>query len=109
MVGGKNKQLVLVTCGSIREARKIATAVLAEKLAACVNIGTAPLESVYRWKGKVETAREFLLIMKTTAPRLPALEKEIKRLHSYDVPEFVVLEIAAGSKQYLQWLEDSVG
>ena len=79
------------------------------KLAACVNIGTAPVESVYWWKGKVETGREFLLVIKTTASRLSALEKEVKRLHSYDVPEFVVMEIAAGSKEYLRWVEESVG
>jgi periplasmic divalent cation tolerance protein len=108
MARGNNNRLVLVTCSSIREARKIATAVVGKKLAACVNTGTTPVESVYRWKGKVETAREFLLIMKTTSSRLAALEKEVKRLHSYDVPEFVVLEIAGGSKEYLQWLEDSV-
>jgi periplasmic divalent cation tolerance protein len=108
MARGNNNRLVLVTSSSIREARKIATAVVGKKLAACVNTGTTPVESVYRWKGRVETAREFLLIMKTTASRLAALEKEVKRLHSYDVPEFVVLEIAGGSKEYLQWVEDSV-
>jgi periplasmic divalent cation tolerance protein len=108
MSRAKHKRLILVTCGSIREARKIATNVVAKKLAACVNIGTAPVESVYHWQGKVETAREFLLFMKTTSSRLPALEKEVKRLHSYDVPEFVVVELSAGSKEYLQWLEDSV-
>jgi periplasmic divalent cation tolerance protein len=99
---------VLVTCGSLREARKIAAGVVGKRLAACVNIGMGAVESVYRWKGKVETAREFLLVIKTTASHLAALEKEVKRLHSYDVPEFVVLEIAGGSKEYLQWLEESV-
>jgi periplasmic divalent cation tolerance protein len=73
-----------------------------------VNIGTAAVESVYWWKGKVETGREFLLVMKTTAARLKALEKEVKKLHSYDVPEFVVLEIAAGSREYLRWVDQSV-
>jgi periplasmic divalent cation tolerance protein len=109
MVSGKGKRVVLVTCGSLKEARRIATGVVQARLAACVNIGTAPVESVYRWKGKVETAREFLLVIKTTASRLGALEKEVKRLHSYDVPGFVVLEIAAGAKEYLQWVEESVG
>ncbi|HEY2820534.1 MAG TPA: divalent-cation tolerance protein CutA [Candidatus Acidoferrum sp.] len=108
MVSGKGKRVVLVTCGSLREARKIARGVVEKKLAACVNVGTAAVESIYRWKGKVETAREFLLIIKTTAARLEALEKEVKRLHSYDVPEFVVLGIAAGSKEYLLWVEESV-
>ena len=60
-------------------------------------------------KGKVETGREFLLVMKTTAARLAELEKEVKRLHSYEVPEFVVLEVAGGSRDYLKWIEESVG
>ena len=106
MVSGKGKRVVLVTCASTKEARKIATGVVEKGLAACVNIATAPVESVYRWKGKIETAREFLLIVKTTASRLAQLEKEVKRLHSYDVPEIVVLELAAGSKEYLQWIEE---
>lgn len=106
MVSGKGKRVVLVTCASTKEARKIATGVVEKRLAACVNIATAPVESVYRWKGKIETAREFLLIVKTTANRLAQLEKEVQRLHSYDVPEIVVLELAAGSKQYLEWVEN---
>ena len=73
-----------------------------------MNIGTAAVESVYWWKGKVETGREFLLVMKTTAGRVGELEEEVKRLHSYDVPEFVVLPIVAGSRDYLGWLEESV-
>jgi periplasmic divalent cation tolerance protein len=109
MVTGKGECVVLVTCGSVKEARKIARGVVEKRLAACVNIGTARVESVYRWKGKVETAREFLLMIKTVEARLDALEKEVKRMHSYDVPEFVVMEIVAGSKEYLRWVEESVG
>jgi len=108
MAKGKGKRVVLVTCGSPKEARKIANCVISARLAACVNIGTAPVESVYRWKGNIETSREFLLVIKTTESRLMALEKEVKRLHSNDVPEFVVLEIVGGSKEYLRWVEDSV-
>ena len=108
MVRGTGKRVVLVTCGSMKEARKIARGVVGKRLAACVNIGMAAVESVYWWKGKVETGKEFLLVMKTTASRLGGLEKEVKRLHSYDVPEFVVLEVADGSKEYLQWVERSV-
>ena len=108
MIGATRKRIVLVTCGSFKEARKIARGIVEKRLAACVNIGTAPVESVYRWKGKIETGREFLLVMKTTSAQLGELEKEVKRLHSYDVPEFVVIEIAAGSKDYLKWIEDSV-
>ena len=101
-------RIVLVTCASRPEARKIANAVVTAKLAACVNILSAPVESVYRWKGKVETANEFLLMMKTTTRRLRALEKEVVRLHSYDVPEFLLLPVAAGSPAYLKWLHESV-
>ncbi len=108
MVSGKGKCMVLVTCGSMKEARKIARGVVGKRLAACVNIATAAVESVYRWKGKVETASEFLLVMKTVSSRLGELEKEVKRLHSYEVPEFVVMEIKAGSKEYLGWVEESV-
>jgi periplasmic divalent cation tolerance protein len=108
MVGGNKTRVALVTSGSLKEARKIARGVVGKNLAACVNIGTAAVESVYWWKGKVETAKEFLLVMKTSAPRLSALEKEVKRLHSYEVPEFIVLEVAAGSKDYLRWVQQSV-
>src|SRR5579871_1609228 len=108
MVSGKGKRVVLVTCGSLKEARRVAKGVVSARLAACVNIGTGAVESVYWWKGKVEAAREFLLVMKTTVARLGALEKEVKRLHTYDVPEFVVLEVVGGSKEYLRWVDDSV-
>jgi periplasmic divalent cation tolerance protein len=100
--------VVLVTCGSRREARRIAREIVARRLAACANLLEMPVESVYRWKGKVEKAREFLLLIKTTAPRLPELEAEVKRLHSYDLPEFIALPITAGSPAYLRWLADSV-
>ena len=67
-------RVVLVTCGSLSEGRKIARAVVTKRLAACVNVISAPVESIYRWKGKVERAREILVVMKTTVARLPALE-----------------------------------
>jgi periplasmic divalent cation tolerance protein len=98
-------RVVLVTVGSLREARNLAKAVVKKKLAACVNILLAPVDSIYRWKGKVEVAHEHLLMIKTAAHRYPALEKEIARLHSYDVPEIIALPIAAGSAGYLAWLK----
>ena len=104
----KNKRIVLVTGPSVALARKIARAVVEKRLAACVNITLSPVESVYRWKGKVERAREYLLVMKTTAKCLVELEMEVKLLHSYEVPEFIALPIAEGSKKYLSWLGDSV-
>jgi periplasmic divalent cation tolerance protein len=98
--------VVFVTCGSLAEGRKIARSVAEKKFAACVNISSAAVESIYRWKGKIERAREYLLIIKTTARRLKELEREVKRLHSYETPEFVVLTISSGSTDYLKWLAE---
>jgi periplasmic divalent cation tolerance protein len=103
-----NKIIVLVTCGSQKEARRIARSVVEARLAACVNVLQAPVESIYRWKGKVATAREFLLVIKTTRKRFAALEAEVRRVHSYDVPEIISLPIERGSKAYLAWIDDSV-
>jgi periplasmic divalent cation tolerance protein len=103
-----DKIVVLVTCGSGKEARKIARAVVEQRIAACANIATSPVQSVYRWKGRVESAEEFLLIIKTTKARFPRLKAEVKRLHSYDVPEIIALPIAAGATNYLTWISDSV-
>jgi periplasmic divalent cation tolerance protein len=107
IAGGKNR-IVLVTCGTRTEARRIARAVITKRLAACVNIVLSPVESVYHWKKKIERAREYLLLIKTTANRLAPLEREVKRLHSYDVPECIALPITAGSREYLAWLGDCV-
>ncbi len=104
MAQRENAKLVLVTCGSLAEARKIARSVVRSRLAACVNVISAPVESVYRWKGNVESAKEFLLLIKTTSWRLKALEAEVSRIHSYEVPEFLVLRVDSGSKKYLAWL-----
>jgi periplasmic divalent cation tolerance protein len=104
---GQNR-VVLVTCGPLRESRKIARGVVQKRLAACVNVLLSPMSSYYAWKGKLQVAREFLLVMKTSSKQLEELEKEVKRLHSYDVPEFIALSVAAGSKDYLAWLESSV-
>jgi periplasmic divalent cation tolerance protein len=104
---GRNR-IVLVACGTLAEARRIARTVVSKRIAACVNIVLSPAESFYTWKGKLERAREYLLVMKTRAERLAALENEVKRLHSYDVPEFIALPITEGSEKYLSWLDDSV-
>lgn len=98
--------VVLVTCGSRREASRIARSVVERKLAACVNILDAPVRSVYRWKGKIETGREFLLVIKSSVARLAALQAEVERMHSYDLPEFIALPIVGGSSRYLDWLGD---
>ena len=74
------------------------------RLAACVNILPGAVQSVYRWKGKVESARERLLLIKTSRKRLAKLRAAVERMHSYDVPEFIALPIAEGSPAYLAWL-----
>jgi len=103
-----DKIVVLVTCGSAKEARKIARAVVEKRLAACANILTSPVQSVYRWKGRVESAKEFLLIIKSTKAGFPKLKAEVTRLHSYDVPEIIALPIASGASNYLTWISNSV-
>jgi periplasmic divalent cation tolerance protein len=101
-------RLVLVTVPSIREGRRIAKSVVKKRLAACVNILLSPVNSIYRWKGTVEVANEYFLVIKTTASGYAALEEEITRMHSYEVPEIVALPIAAGLPKYLAWLRASV-
>lgn len=107
MPSKENYRLVLVTCANPIQAKLISRSVVEKRLAACVNVLRSPVESHYRWKGKVEKARELLLIIKTTARRLGALEREVKRLHSYEVPEFIALPIIAGSNAYLDWLDEN--
>jgi periplasmic divalent cation tolerance protein len=101
-------RVILVTCETLPEARRIARAAVEGKVAACVNVVLNPVESIYRWKSKVEVSREFLLIMKSTTRRLAELERMVRSMHSYDVPEFLVLPVVAGSHEYLGWLVQSV-
>lgn len=103
-----DKIVVLVTCGSRQEARKIARALVERRLAACVNQIGAPVRSLYRWKGKMETAEEFLLVIKSTKRRFAGLRAAILDLHSYDVPEIIVLPVVEGSRAYLDWIAESV-
>lgn len=107
MKASRQARLVLVTCANPIQAKLIARSVVERRLAACVNILRSPVESHYRWLGRVERTRELLLLIKTTARKLAALEAEVRRLHSYDVPEFIVLPIVAGSKAYLDWLAEN--
>jgi periplasmic divalent cation tolerance protein len=104
-----DKIVVLTNCGSLCEARKIARALVEKRLAACVNVATVPVESVYRWKGKVETAKEYTVMAKTSRARFADVERTIRALHSYDVPEVIALPISAGSRAYLAWLGESLG
>ena len=95
--------VILTTAGSDDEAGRLADALVGERLAACVNV-VAPITSVYRWQGKIERGREVLLVVKTRAALVKRVTARIQALHSYDVPEVVVLPIAGGSAAYLKWL-----
>jgi periplasmic divalent cation tolerance protein len=99
-----DKRIVLSTAGSEQEAHKIAHILVKRRLAACVNI-LPRVQSIYRWKGEIESAQEWLLLIKTRADKFPAVRDAIGELHSYEVPECIVLEIEDGSLPYLQWLE----
>ena len=100
-----DKRIVLTTVGSVDEARRIADALLDRKLAACVNI-VPKIVSIYRWKGKVEEAEEWILLIKTASGFEPVRDA-ILEMHSYELPECMSISIEDGSPQYLKWLEDS--
>lgn len=99
--------LALVTAPDLKTARALAQAALAARLIACANL-VPRIESHYRWQGKIESAAEVLLILKTRQARLPALEKLILANHPYDTPEFLVMPLKAGSRKYLDWLADAI-
>ncbi len=102
-----DKRLVLTTCGSLEEARSIAQTLVERHLAACVNI-LPQIESVYRWQGEVESATEWLLLIKTTADAFNRLREALSELHSYELPECIEIAIADGSVAYLKWIGESV-
>ncbi|HOB59149.1 MAG TPA: divalent-cation tolerance protein CutA [Methanoregulaceae archaeon] len=95
--------IILSTAGE-REARGIAQALVMQHLAACVNI--IPVESVYRWEGKLCEDREHLLIIKTVTSNADSVMHEIRNLHSYELPEMIVLPVSGGYHPYLQWLAE---
>ena len=97
--------IVLVTCGSEEEAVKIAHSLVEERVAACVNL-ISPVRSIYRWKGKIWDEREWILIIKTQKKRFEELEKKVKSLHSYSVPEIIGLPVVEGAPSYLKWVEE---
>ncbi|MCJ7656139.1 MAG: divalent-cation tolerance protein CutA, partial [Dehalococcoidia bacterium] len=96
-----DKVVVLITTSSEEEALKIAESLVNEKKAACVNI-VPGVDSVFRWEGKLDSARESLLLVKTKASLFPEIVEMVKRMHSYEVPEIIALPIIAGSEDYLK-------
>jgi periplasmic divalent cation tolerance protein len=96
-------QIVLTTCPDEACAERIAQALVEEGLAACVNI-LPPMQSIYKWKGKIETANEQLLVIKSTLARFPAIRDRLHALHPYELPEIITVPIADGLPEYLAWL-----
>ena len=97
--------VVLTTVPDNEQAESLARQLVEERLAACVNLHSMML-SFYRWKGRVERDAERQLVIKTTSDRLPALEARLRELHSYEVPEFLVLSVDQGGEAYLSWVAD---
>jgi periplasmic divalent cation tolerance protein len=105
-----NSIVLLCSCPNEADARRIAEALVESRLAACVNM-IRGVESIYRWEGEIETAKEVLLLIKSTAERWDELRARITELHTYDTPEIIALPISAGSEKYLNWIgrETSTG
>lgn len=99
--------LVISTFPDMETARRIVRELVTQKFAACGNIIPA-VESIYRWKGKVEEGNETLVLFKTTAERYPVFQEKLKSLHPYDVPEIICLPIAEGWPPYLDWVTENV-
>jgi periplasmic divalent cation tolerance protein len=99
--------VILSSCESRDQAEHIARALVTERLAACVNIVPGVM-SIYRWQGEVETASEYLLVIKTTVEQAQAAEKRTAELHSYDTPELIRIAIEGGSERYVSWLVSAV-
>ena len=95
--------LVLSTVPDDASAETIARTLVDEQLAACVNV-LAPMVSIYRWKGAVEQSAERQLVIKTTRGMVPALGKRLKELHSYELPELIVISVDGGANDYLRWV-----
>lgn len=99
-----DKIVVLCTCASPDEARRIASSLIEKRLAACVNLAP-PVRSIYHWKGAVEETEEILMIIKSSRLLFERLRGEIARLHSYEVPETIAIPIIEGAASYLAWMD----
>lgn len=102
-----NPIVIFITCANNKEARRIATALIKNRLAACINIADK-IESIFWWEGKINLAKESLLIIKSRKTNLTKIVKRVKSMHSYSVPEIIALPVVAGNKDYFRWLNESV-
>ena len=103
---GEKILLALSTFPDRETAQRIANQLVAEKFAACANI-LPPIESVYRWKGKIEQGDEVLVFFKLSEDRQSAFQDKLRSLHPYDVPEIIFLPVTAGLPEYLRWIAES--
>ena len=99
-----DKIVVLSTCSSQAEAEKIAHALVEKRLAACVNL-IPGIQSIYRWRGAVEHSKEVVLVIKSSRELFDRLRGELLKIHSYELPEVIALQIVDGAEEYLQWME----
>lgn len=99
--------VVFITTSSLEEAKKIANYLVENKIAACINI-VEKVNSTFFWKGNIENYDESLLIVKTKRSLFNKLKEEVKKLHSYTVPEIIALPIVEGSEDYLNWIDETV-
>jgi len=99
---------ILMTAPSEKEARRIISALITKRLVACANLLNG-VDSTFIWKGKIDKAKEFLVIFKTRRNLFKRVEAQIRRLHSYEVPEIIAVPIVAGNKEYLKWIDEVVG
>jgi len=98
--------IIYITAGDMEQARMIGRKLVEERLAACANI--FPITSIFRWKGNIDEANEFGIIVKTRSDKVKEIEKKVLEIHSYEVPCVVSFMIDKGSKDYLNWIDESV-
>lgn len=99
--------IIFITVSSIEEAEKIAQGLLGKKLVACVNI-IDNLKSLFWWQGKIDHAKEVLLVAKSKKTKFTSIIRLVKSLHSYEVPEIIAIPLVAGEKKYLRWIDESL-
>ena len=98
--------IIYITAANLEEAQKIGKTLVDEHLAACANI--FPIQSIFRWKDKIDEANEFGMIVKTKSKKIKEIEQRVKELHSYEIPCVVSFRMDEGSDDYLEWIEESV-
>jgi periplasmic divalent cation tolerance protein len=99
--------VILCTCSSAEESQRIASRLLEDRLAACVNV-VPSVRSYYWWQGAIEWGDEHVLLIKSTAALFPAVQESVRQTHSYEVPELLALPVLAGSADYLSWLRSNL-